>query len=95
MRLSRVCRSFIRPFPSLERFLKVKTHFSIPWNQVTLSTCSFWRQAFGFICSKYSSKTGHFVLDYDSLSLLFYFTKSDFFLRMQDIVRRKFEISKK
>jgi hypothetical protein len=35
------------------------------------------------------------MLDYDSLPLLFYFTKSDFFLRINDIVQRAFEISKK
>jgi hypothetical protein len=35
------------------------------------------------------------MLDYDSLPLLFYSTKSDFFLRINDIVRRAFEISKR
>jgi hypothetical protein len=35
------------------------------------------------------------MLDYDSLPLLFYSTKSDFFLRINAIVRRAFEISKK
>ena len=35
------------------------------------------------------------MLDYDSLPLLFYSTKSDFFLRIKAIVRRAFEISQK
>ncbi len=35
------------------------------------------------------------MLDYDSRSLLFYLTKSAFFLRTYDIVRRMFEISKR
>ena len=43
---------------------------------------------------KYSSEAGYFMLDYDSLPLLFYSTKSDFFLRIKAIARRAFEISK-
>ena len=42
-----------------------------------------------------SPKRGYFVLDYDSRSLLFYLTKSAFFLRIYGIVRRRLEISKK
>jgi membrane protease subunit (stomatin/prohibitin family) len=44
---------------------------------------------------EYSSEAGYFMLDYDSMPLLFYSTKSDFFLRINDIVRRAFEISKR
>lgn len=42
-----------------------------------------------------SFQSREFVLDYNSLFLLFYFMKSDLFLRIHNIVLRAFEISKK
>jgi hypothetical protein len=67
-------------FQALEHFLKVKKSiFSIPKNRVTLSTCSFGFKPLSPVLSsaKYSSKAQYFGLDYDSLSLISCFRKSD------------------
>ena len=89
----------MKSFPSLERFLNVKTQF-VPCTGIEFYVSNLFVLVSSifvpwFHLLEYSSEAGYFMLDYDSLSLLFYFTKSDFFLRINAIVRRAFEISRK